>query len=209
VEGDGVTQPAAKPAPKYDLAAKKRMYEESQSLTKDGRLQSQKDGDYYDGYQLTREEKRILKRRKQPDNVWNFTRLSVNGTLGVLKQGSTDPRAYPRTPKDEDSADVASKTLRFIADASNFDALKLDVAKDYLVPGTGAAIIEVDEDGRVTVTQIRWEEFFYDPRSRRQDFSDARYMGIAKWQWSDEIAAEYPDSKTDLEAAFAGTGLTF
>lgn len=208
---DGLTTAKSDAAPEYkaDLPALKRMYEESQTLTKDGRLQQQKDGDYYDGYQLTPAEKRVLKARKQPDNIWNFVRLSVNGTLGVIKQGSTDPRAYPRNPQDEDSADVASKTLRYIADSSNFDALKIDVAKDYLVPGTCASIIEVDEDLKVTVQQIRWEEFFYDPRSRRQDFSDARFMGIAKWWWADDVAAEYPDAKTDVEACLDNGGLIF
>lgn len=192
-----------------DLATLKRMYQEALTLTKDARVQQQKDGDYYDGYQLTREEKRVLKRRKQPDNVWNFTRLWVNGTLGVIKQGATDPRAYPRNPQDEDAADVASKTLRFIADSCNFDAVKVDVSKDFLVPGTGAAIIEVDDDRKITVTQIRWEEFVYDPRARRQDFSDARFMGVAKWVWADDLKAEYPDKAREIEDAFESGGLVF
>jgi hypothetical protein len=203
---DGVNSPAAQ---EENLAARKRQYEEAISLTKDARLAQQKDGDYYDGYQLTREEKRVLKRRKQPDNVWNFTRLWVNGTLGVIKQGATDPRAYPRNPQDEDSADVASKTLRFIADKANFDSVKVDVAKDYLVPGTGAVIIEADGDLNITVTQIRWEEFFYDPRSRLQDFSDARYMGVAKWVWADDLREEYPDKAAEIDGAFASSGLSF
>ncbi len=187
---------------KPDLSALKRMYEESQSLTYDARIQEQKDGDYYDGAQLTREEKRILRGRKQPDNIWNFTRLSVNGTLGVIKQGSTDPRAYPRNPQDEDAADTASKTLQYVADAADFDAKKIDFAKDYLVPGTGAVIIEVDDDGKITVEPIRREEFFYDPRSRRQDFSDARFMGIAKWAWASDLKAEYPAKKDDIDHCF-------
>lgn len=191
------------------LASLRRMYTESLSLTSEARLQSQKDDDYYHGYQLTRTQKGILRRRKQPDNTWNYTRLAINGTLGVIKQGATDPRAFPKTPKDEDSADVASKVLRYIADYSNFDALKVDVSYDFLVPGTGAAIIGADEDRRVTITQIRHEEFFYDPHSRRADFSDARYMGIAKWQWAEDVKSEYPDSAVDVDASLADVGLVF
>jgi hypothetical protein len=191
------------------LETLKRQYQEALTLTKDARVSQQKDGDYYDGYQLTRDEKRLLKKRRQPDTIWNFTRLWVNGTLGVIKQGTTDPRAYPRNPQDEEAADVASKTLRYIADTANFDALKIDVCKDYLVPGTGAAIVEVDDDLKVTVTQIRWEEFFYDPRSRRQDFSDARYMGVAKWVWADDLKAEYPQMSEAIESAFASGSILF
>jgi hypothetical protein len=200
---DGLTN--ADEGYKPDLPALKRMYEESQTLTYDARIQEQKDGDYYDGYQLTREEKRILRGRKQPDNTWNFTRLAVNGTLGVIKQGSTDPRAYPRNPQDEDSADVASKTLQYIADTASFDSTKIDFAKDYLVPGTGAVIVGVDDDLKVTVEPIRREEFFYDPRSRRQDFSDARFMGMAKWQWAADVKAEYPGKATEIDGCFGGS----
>jgi hypothetical protein len=184
-----------------DLPALKRMFEDARSLTYDGRRESQIDQDYYDGYQWTAKERAALKKRKQPDLVFNRVRAAINGTLGVIKQGATDPRAYPRNPQDEDSADVASKTLRFIADKNSLDDLKIDVARDYLVPGTTAVIIEVDEDRQITIQQIRHEEFFYDPRSRRADFKDARYMGVAKWLYVDDLTKEYGDKKGELESS--------
>jgi len=196
---DGVTPPKAP-----DLASLKSMFEDSANLTQTARLESRKDGDYYHGFQWTKDERDALKARGQPDNVFNRVRPAVNGTLGVLKQGATDPRAYPRTPKDEESADVASKVLRFIADFNRFDDLKIRGAKDYLVEGTCAAIVEVDADLQVVVQEIAWEEFFYDPRSRREDFRDARYMGIAKWQYSDDVTALYPDADKALEASLSG-----
>lgn len=187
----------------YDLATLKRYFEDARDLTYEARKASQIDLDYYDGHQWTAEEKAALRARKQPDNVFNMTALTVDGTLGVLKRGATDPRAYPRTPQDEDAADVASKTLRYIADYNRFDNLKLDCAHDYLVPGTMAAIVEVDEDLKVVVSQIRWEEFFYDPRSRRKDFKDARYMGVAKWQYADDLARMYQDKAADINQFLA------
>lgn len=190
---DGMTAPQS-----YDLATLKRYFEDARDLTYDARKQSQIDDDYYHGYQWTADEKAVLRQRKQPDNVFNLAAQTIDGTLGVLKRGATDPRAYPRTPQDEDAADVASKTLRYIADYNRFDNLKLDCAQDFLVQGTMAAVVEVDEDRKVTVTQIRWEEFFYDPRSRRKDFKDARYMGVAKWQYADDLARQYPDKANDI-----------
>jgi len=181
------------------LASLKTMFEESASLTILARKEARIDQDYYDGYQWTADERAALKARKQPDTVFNRVRPAVNGTLGVLKQGATDPRAYPRTPKDEDAADVASKTLRFIADQNQFDDLKMRGAKDYLVMGTCAAICEVDEDLKIVIEPIRWEEFFYDPRSRKETFGDARYMGCAKWQYADDVVRRYPDVKSSLD----------
>lgn len=187
-----------------DLAQLKRMLTDALDLTSDARRDAQIDGDYYDGYQWTREERKTLSDRKQPDGVFNRVRPAVNGTLGVIKQGRTDPRAYPRNPADEDAADVASKTLRFIADHNRFDQLKERGAKDYLVYGTCAAVVEADEDNQITIQQIRWEEFIYDPRSRREDFADARYMGVAKWMYADDVLGLYPDAKAEVEATLSG-----
>ena len=197
-------QPEGPKAP--EIAELRAMYRDAMDLTEFARRQAEIDDDYYNGNQLTREEKAELSKRGQPDIVINRVRPAVNGTLGVLKAGSTDPRAYPRTPKDEDSADIATKVLQFIADRNRFDDLKISVARDYLIRGTCAAIVEADEDLQITMQEISSEEFFADPRSRREDFSDARYMGIAKWQYADDVIRMYPDAKTDVEGSLSDSG---
>jgi hypothetical protein len=204
---EGGVTPADTEGPKApEIAELRAMYRDAMDLTEFARRQAEIDDDYYNGNQLTREEKAELSKRGQPDIVINRVRPAVNGTLGVLKQGATDPRAYPRTPKDEDSADVASKVLQFIADKNRFDDLKISVARDYLIRGTCAAIVEADEDLQITMQEIASEEFFADPRSRREDFSDARYMGIAKWQYADDVIRMYPDAKTDVEGSLTDSG---
>lgn len=194
----------AAPAKETSLEEYKKLFAEARDLLADNRKEQQIDDDYYHGYQLTAEERRILRTRKQPDTVFNRYRKSINGTLGVLEGGKTDPRAYGRNPGvDEAAADVVSKTLRYAADLNEFHELRLRCAYDYLVPGTCSALVEVDGDNRPKLTQIRWEEFFYDPRSRMWDFSDARYMGIAKWMYADTVAAMYPDKTREIENALS------
>lgn len=185
-----------------DLSTYKRMLTDALTLTDQARKEAQIDQDYYDGFQWTREERRKLRDRKQPDLVFNRVRPAINGTLGVIHQGETDPRAYPRNPQDADAADVASKTLRFIADKNRFDETKIHGAKDYLISGTCAAITEYVDD-EIKVELIRFEEFFYDPRSRKADFSDARYMGVAKWMYGDDVERLYPNAKKDVALAFS------
>jgi len=141
-----------------------------------------------------------LRKRKQPEMIDNRVRGAVNGILGITVQGKSEPRAWPRTPKDEDSADVATDVLRWAADENNFNALKIQCFKDMLVPGTMAVIVEVDEDLKPVTTQIRWEEFFYDPRARRNDFEDARYKGIAKWRYLADVKRDYPEIAGDISA---------
>lgn len=184
-----------------DLERLKRYFTEYRDLTADARAEALIDIDYYDTKQWTSEERKKLAERKQPDTVFNHVKIAINGIIGVNARGKADPRAWPRTPQDEGSADVATDCLRYAADLNRFQRTKLDCLKDLLVPGTMAVIVGADGDLNPTVTQVRWEEFFADPRSRRPDFKDGRYLGIAKWMYADDVAALYPDKDADIRSA--------
>lgn len=114
-----------------------------------------------------------------------------------MQDGQQQPQNGEPPPAPLDAGDIATMTLRFIKDTTHFAAIKMDVLENGIIEGCGAAIVEcVDQD--VLITQVRWEEFFYDPRSRNADFSDARYMGMAKWMYADDVAALYPKAKDDM-----------
>jgi len=187
-----------------DLARLKRMFEEARDLTREARTEALMDLDYYDGKQWTDAEREALRARRQPDIVINRIKPAVNGIVGVSERGKAEPRAFPRTPKDDNAAEVATDVLRYIADHNRFHRIKQDCFTDMLVPGTGAALVGVDGDGQVEITQVRWEELFADPRARRRDFKDARYLGVAKWMYADDVAALYPGRRGELNAAVDG-----
>jgi hypothetical protein len=189
-----------------DLMRLKRYFTEHEQLTSEARRNSLTAIDYYDTDQFTREELARLHERGQPPVTINRIKPAINGIIGVTERGRSDPKAWPRNPQDADAADAATDVLRYIADAARFKRTKQDVFRDILVPGTGAALIGVDGDTQVTITQIRWEEFFFDPRSRRADFKDARYLGIAKWMYADDVAAMYPDKRDTIEASVQAAG---
>lgn len=176
---------------------------EWRDLTADARLESLIDTDYYDSHQWTSAEKAALAKRKQPDTVFNRVKPAVNGYLGVVARGKSDPRAWPRTPQAEDSADVATDVLRYCADLNRWSRTKLDCLKDMLVPGTMAVLVGVDADLNPSLTQIRWEEHIYDPYSRREDFKDGRYEGIGKWMYADDVAGLYPEKAEEIRHSAA------
>lgn len=170
-----------------------KMFDESRDQTSHARKDQQLDQDYYDGpEQLNSEVRTILKARGQPPIYDNRIAPAIDGILGIIETSKVDPRAYPRNPEDQAACDVATKTLRYVSDRSFWQQVKLDCAEDYLKQGLTAAIVEFD--GRdIKAEQIRWETFFYDTKSRKNDFSDAKYKGIAKWMYVDEVTAAYPE----------------
>lgn len=190
----------------FDVATLKRMFDDARTILADSRIDSEICRDYYDGPgQLSPAMLRALEERKQPQIWINRIRGAVDGVIGVIDGNKVDPRAYPREPADQDASDVASDTLRYTSQQSHFNVIKADCLENGLVEGCYAAIIEGAPDEDVTVTQVRWDEFFYDPRSRLPNFHDARYLGIAKWMYSDQLAQIFPQKEAEF-GSFATNG---
>lgn len=161
--------------------------------TESNRKQQTIDVGYYHGNQLSQAEKNELNKRGQPILIINRTRAAVNGMLGVVEQKKTQPKAWPRTPKDADSADVATDTLRYLNDSTDLKDKLVEADQDLLNAGVGAVVITSDpKTKKLGVVPIAWSELGYDPRSKKHDFSDAKYMFVAKWMYADDIKSSYP-----------------
>ncbi len=191
-----------------DLALLKSYFSEAQALTQEARQKSIVAIDYYDSDQFTREELTTLALRGQPAITVNRIKPAINSIIGVTERGRSDPRAWPRSPNGAQAADAATDILRYIADFNRFKRLKQDCFRDLLVPGSCAALVGVDADSQVTIAQVRWEEFFHDPRSRRQDFKDARFVGVAKWMYADDAQSIYPERASQIAGALDSANLT-
>lgn len=182
-----------------ELEEAKRLYREFRDATADARKAADLAQDYYDSEQLSAEQKRVLRQRKQPEIFVNRVAPAVNGVLGVLEQGQTDPRAFPRNEEDQDASEVATDSLRYVAEKTRWQRKRLAAAKTYLIGGVAAIIVE-EVDGDPLPVIIRHGEFVYDPHSQDPDFEDARYEGVAKWMYVDGVKAYYPDADIDPKA---------
>jgi hypothetical protein len=157
---------------------------------------------YYDGNQWTDAERRTLEVRGQPALAFNHVKPAVNAIIGIVERGRTDPKGWGRTPKDQDSAEVATDGLRYVSDVTRFQSKRRDCLKDFLVWGICAGVTEMAEGAEIGLRRIRPEEFFYDPYSRDTDFGDARYMGIAKWMDEQDAIDLYPDQADVIRRSF-------
>lgn len=157
---------------------------------------------YYHSKQWTDEELRRLKARGQPPITDNRIGRKIDFLVGVEQRMRRDPKAYPRTPKDEQSADTATAGLRFICDQNRWETHASNVAHDGMVTGIGVIWIGVEngpEGPDPCIKPVQVDRFFYDPRSERPDFSDAQYMGLHLWQDIDDAKARFPIHAEHLE----------
>lgn len=153
---------------------------------------------YYHDKQWTDTEIERLKKRGQQPTVRNRIKRKVDFLVGVEQRLRRDPKAYPRTPAHEHDADVATAGLRFAFDINRWEKVSSDCMHDGLVTGIGCVFIGI-ENGNPKIKDVPIDRFFYDPRSVRPDFTDARYMGLHLWMDVDEAVSRWPDYRDRLE----------
>lgn len=180
-----------------------RYYEDAEEATYESRQKAFKARDYYDGIQYTPAELAELAKRKQPPIVKNRIKGKVNYLTGAEVQGRTDPKAYPRTPKHSKEAETVTDALRFVWENADGDEIRSEVKENQIIEGIGAAEVigEVKgDDVEIVINQIPYDRFFYDPHSRKKDFSDARYLGIIAWMDISAAKEKYPNKTDVIEA---------
>ncbi len=173
----------------------KRQFQDFIDATRDSRELSERDRDYIDHKQWTPAQSQVLKARGQAPVVINRIKPKHDFLLGLERQSRTDPKAYPRTPEHEKDAESITDALRYVADNTGLDTIASDVFDQVSGEGYGAAIVEVEgETSEIKIRQIPWDRFYYDPHSRKRDFTDATYMGVTTWLYMDEAEVMFPDA---------------
>lgn len=177
--------------------------ENYEECTAESNKLSNRDRDYNDHKQWTDSEKRVLASRKQEPVVNNVIRKKMNFLRGYERKVRTNPKAEPRTPQAEQDANAITDALRYVSDNTNFDQTRSESWDSYLIEGIGACEVTIskDEKREIITTNIPFDRFFYDPHSRRNDFSDARYKGVVIWDDADNVKASFLGSERVIEAA--------
>lgn len=195
----------ATPAKYWPLSKLRRAYTEYQ-FSKREEIDEQKDSRrYYHGSQWTAEQLKALKRRRQPAMTFNRIQRKIDGVVGLIERLKQDPKAFPRTPKHEQGAELATAVLRYVLDANDWGAIAPEIARDGAIDGIGGLEIVLKQGDRgdmdVGFELVDPDSFFYDPRSFRPDFSDARYNGVSKWVDVDLANSMFPDKAAEIEAS--------
>lgn len=188
-----------------DLRTLRRQFE-SYSSAKANEIDEQRlSWRYYHIAQWSAKQLKVLKDRHQPEITFDNIGRKIDGLIGTVRRLRTDPKAYPRTEKQEQGADVATQVIRTICDQSQFEDLEAECARDAAVHGIGVSQLTFTKgdhgDPDFTDEYVDPRTFFYDPRSVKPDFSDARYMGVYKWAGLDEIDEIVPGAADKVEGS--------
>lgn len=170
---------------------------------KDEEIKEQKQSRaYYHGAQWTDAQVRTFNKRKQPVVTFNRVGRKINAIVGLLEKQKQDPRGFPRTPQHEEGADLATAVLRYVCDQQKWGAISPLCGMQGAVDGIAGVELTIEQgdrgDPEIGLNDVDASSFFYDPRSLKEDFSDARYMGLGKWLDIDAAIEMFPDKEQEL-----------
>jgi hypothetical protein len=116
-----------------------------------------------------------------------------------------DPKGFPRTPQHQEGADIATYALRYVLDQQDWKAKSPEAARDGAVDGIGGISLEIEQgdqgDKEIAFDIVEPDTFFYDPRSFKMDFSDAQFMGVAKWVDLESAISLKPENEQEIRDA--------
>lgn len=190
------------------LATLVKWHEDAEQATVDAREESQRARDYYDDKQYTPEETAILRKRKQPIVTNNRIKPKINYLLGQELSKRADPKAYPRTPDDDDGAQAATDALRFVCEVNNFDRIRSKSFEQFCIEGAcgiDVCVYEANGGYEIDLKPIYFDRMWWDPHSRENDFSDAKYLGQFRWMDLADAEREFPGKKDVLSSTVNST----
>lgn len=159
---------------------------------------------YFHSSQWTDHERKVLADRNQPVVTYNRIKRKINTIVGIIERARQDPKAFPRNPNQgaEDGAEICTKALNY-ALGWDWQDKSAEVARRCSVRGIwGVELVLVagdNGDPDTELDEVDQRDFFYDPRSGKRDFSDAKYQGTTRWIDTEEAEDSWPDKVEELK----------
>src|SRR5476651_470592 len=88
----------------YEIGKLRRQYYDYLGVKSNEIAEQKESRAYYHGAQWTDKEIKTLRKRKQPIITKNKIARKINAVIGLVERLKQDPKAYPRTPKQEQGA---------------------------------------------------------------------------------------------------------
>ena len=184
-------------------------YEDS---TSESRPERERERDYVLGYQWTEAERATLAKRKQPCITDNRLLPKVQFLIGMEQAHRSMPKAFPRTPKEEEDANAISDALRYVMEDNRWDRTRSACFDDFIVEGTCAVDVCVEKAKGggydISIKRIPWNRYWHDPHSTDEGFADSKYDGQFIWMDLADAKEKWPKKASELDGCFTATSTT-
>lgn len=168
--------------------------------------------EFYDGEQLSAEEKNKLKERGQPEVVINQIKPFIDGVIGDFFGRRVMMRARDKGSLDFDVAKHITEALRYIEERNRFDEVEADVAKQLLISGVGWYKVGIEFDfsePEIIISFRQNDDIVVDRKCRQRDLSDAKRIYETVWADVDDLVELYPMYEKEIRDAVTAQNQNF
>lgn len=173
-------------------------YEES-------RIEANEVWDQYHNRQYTPDQLNVLANRGQPAETFNVIKLFARMLLGYYSTVVNTIQVLPEQESDIDTSVLLNDTVGYVLRNNNFLAEGDKVKLSAIVSGLMVMYVDVKETGKkdqfgrpirkVTLNHVPDTEVVLDPLSRKEDYSDGRFIHRFKWLSEDQVIKLYGKKK--------------
>jgi hypothetical protein len=176
----------------------------------ENRLQMATDHDFYDGDQWDAEDAAVLAERGQMPLTYNEVAPMVDWMIGTERRMRVDWKVLPRSEDDVQTADVKTKTMKYVSDMNGVPMARSRAFSDAVKGGVGWVDDGVRDDPTQDILYSKYEDWrnvLWDSSAYELDLSDARYL--FRWRWVDEdiACAMFPGRVDRIKSAAEDTSM--
>lgn len=207
---DNGTHPLDEPKMKKLQQRLVEWYQQEREKQAPNRYQMALDADFYDNLQWDEEDAAELRERGQAPLVYNIVASTVDWIIGTEKRTRVDFKVFPRAEDDIQSADVKTKTLKYLSDVNKTAYYRSLAFADAVKVGVGW----VEDGARNDPTEEAvysgyesWRNVIWDSSGRDRAGKDWRYL--YRWKYVDLDVAEalLPQRAAQLRKAAVAANL--
>lgn len=160
---------------------------------------------YYNGAQWDPSLKQLLQLEGKPALTYNYILRTVEFLKGMFRKIKLVDRFLPKNPESVDFSAIASQVVKYVYDTNNVDKLFPKVFQEMILAGQAFIRVYVDylkdPNGQIILRKCDPKLVFWDTNSVEDDFSDANFVFEIFYVEKDELIANYPKYKEEIEAA--------
>jgi len=159
------------------------------------RSEAIKDYDFYAGRQWTEEEIAKLAKDERLPVCFNRIPRTINAMCGLEVQNRQEPNCYPVEESDTGSGEYNTNVLRWVRQSCDAEDEDSEGFKDLGICGMGWTETYVDFNGMkrdILIGRIDPLEMLYDPQSKKNNCTDARWVAHIQELTKKQFAEDYP-----------------
>ena len=189
----------------FDIYEAKQNVKSALAATSEWRKAAAEDFAFMQGKQWQDGDLKKMREAGRPAITINRIRPVINLLCGYASQNETEPDFLPRSEEDDRISRVAKGITKYCLDRANYQRNKGKCFRDKIICGLANYWVSYEFDytkldGTIQIERVSPFDAFIDPECKKDDLSDAQYVGRYSWESSAKLKQVYPDKINEIDA---------